>query len=183
MLHVQLTRVHYCASPKDLDMICQASGRRVYLYTLGRTAGQSYQEPLKLNIKQSLLVILKSCIEKYTWEGRLHWQVDRPSGLSFPAHTVTQHKDNGLQTGHGRVLWLTPQHGNASTWKRTQKWVWVRFLLFSRIIRNPSKTKKCRGISEYFGSVSAYLDLIRFLFFLGLFPLFLGSVSAFQKKF
>ena len=57
-------------------------------------------------------------------------------------------------------------------WKWTQKWVWVRFLLFSRIIGNPSKTKKCRGISKYFGSVSA-------IFTFDSFPIFFGSVSSF----
>ena len=67
----------------------------------------------------------------------------------------------------------------ASTRKRTQKWVWVSFLLFSRIIRNPSKTKKCRGISEYFGSVSAIFTF----FFWGPFPLFLGQFLVFRKTF
>ena len=50
---------------------------------------------------------------------------------------------------------------------------------FSRIIGNPLKTKKCRGISEYFGSVSAIFTFdsfpvfwVRFLFFLGQFPVF-----------
>jgi len=63
-------------------------------------------------------------------------------------------------------------YGNASTQNQIQKWVWVRFLLFSRIIGNPSKTKKCWGISEYFGPVSAIFTfdlfpvfLFRFLFF------------------
>ena len=104
-------------------------------------------------------------------------------------------------------------YGNASTRKRTQKWVWVRLLLFSRIIWNPSKTKKCWGISEYFGSVSAiYIHLICFPFFcsvssffwvsfqfsekflnfqfvdlfplyLGPFPLILGPFPIFSKSF
>ena len=89
----------------------------------------------------------------------------------------------------------------------------VRFLLFSRIIWNPSKTKKCWGISEYFGSVSAiYIHLICFPFFcsvssffwvsfqfsekflnfqfvdlfplyLGPFPLILGPFPIFNKSF
>ena len=74
-------------------------------------------------------------------------------------------------------------YGNTSTWRGTQKWVCVRFLLFSRIIGNPSKTEKCRGISEYFGSVSAIFTFDLFPVFLGSFPLFFGSVSDLQKKF
>ena len=60
---------------------------------------------------------------------------------------------------------------------------------FSRIIGNPSKTKKCRGISEYFGPVSAIFTFDSFPLFLGPFPpfwvrfLLFGSVSGFQKKF
>jgi len=77
----------------------------------------------------------------------------------------------------------TPQHGNASTRKRTQKWVWVRFLLFSRIIGNPLKTKKCRGISDYFGSVSAIFTFDSFPVFLGPFLLFLGQFPVFRKSF
>ena len=50
---------------------------------------------------------------------------------------------------------------------------------FSRIIGNPSKTKKCREISESFGSVSAIFTFDSFPVFLGIFPLFFGSVSGF----
>ena len=80
---------------------------------------------------------------------------------------------------------------------------------FSRIIGNPSKTEKCWGISEYFGSVSAIFTFhsfpvfwVRFLFIwvsfqfkksfkssvcwsislMGLFPLLLGSVYLFSEK-
>ena len=81
------------------------------------------------------------------------------------------------------IFWFPWCYGNASTLKQTQKWVWVRFLLFLRIIRNPLKTKKCRGISEYFGSVSAVFTFDSFPVFLGLFLFFLGQFPMFSKSF
>ena len=73
-------------------------------------------------------------------------------------------------------------YGNASTRKRTQKWLWVRFHLFSRIIGNPSKTEKGLGISEYFWSVSAIFTFDLFpVFFIG-FRIFLGLFSVLKTS-
>ena len=88
---------------------------------------------------------------------------------------------NWLLSWFSYLLVWNKCYGNASTRKRTQNWVWVSFLLFSRIIGNPSKTKKCWGISEYFGSVSAIFTFDSFPVFVGPFPFF-GSVSGFQKS-
>ena len=94
---------------------------------------------------------------------------------------IFEHQTKDVEGGKGQFNGA-PCYENASTRKRTQKWVWVRFLLFSRIIGNPSKTEKCWGISEYFGLVSAIFTfdlfpvfLVRFLFFLGPFPVFKKS--------
>ena len=128
----------------------------------------------------------------------MYKQIDFPNKIGFSMYTI--------------IWYIVRVYGNASTRNRTQKWVWVRFLLFSRVIGNPSNTEKCWGISEYFGLVSAIFTFnsfpgffwVRFLFFLGQFPVFkksfkfsvcwsvsffirsvssfFGSVSGFQKK-
>ena len=65
----------------------------------------------------------------------------------------------------------TPQHGNGP-----ESEFWVSFHLFSRIIRNPSKTK-------YLGLVSSIFTFDSFPVFFGSVSSFFGSVSGFQKKF
>ena len=64
-------------------------------------------------------------------------------------------------------------HGNASTRKRIKNYFWG-ITVFLEIRGNPLKVQNCWGISEYFVSVSQYLELKGFLFFLINFLRFLG---------
>ena len=66
------------------------------------------------------------------------------------------------------------------TWKRlnkeTDQKLFLRNFRFFFLIRgNPSKVQNCWGISKYFVSVSQYLELNSFLFFLINFLVFVGS--------
>ena len=76
-------------------------------------------------------------------------------------------------------------HGNASTRKRNKNYIWG-ISVFLEIRVNPSKVQNCGGISEYFVSISQYLELNGFLFFwsissLGLFPHIFYPFPFFSK--
>ena len=84
-------------------------------------------------------------------------------------------KHNPLNFSWQFIWW----HGNASTRKRLntetdQKLFLRHFRFFLEIRGNNSKVQNCWGISEYFVSVSQYLELNGFLFFLINFLIFLG---------